>query len=116
MVKNETLRQKQSRFVRMVGQLIQHADSLGYSLTFGDAYRDPRHHGEFGVKRGYSAAKSLHKLRLAIDFNLFDRGGAWLSKTEDFRALGEYWESIGGAWGGRFGDGNHFSLEHGGAK
>ncbi|HAO1973206.1 TPA: M15 family peptidase, partial [Escherichia coli] len=31
---------------------------------------------------------------------------------------GEYWESIGGTWGGRFSraDGNHFSLEHNGVK
>ena len=30
--------------------------------------------------------------------------------------LGEYWESIGGSWGGRFNDGNHYSLEHNGVK
>jgi len=30
--------------------------------------------------------------------------------------LGLYWESIGGSWGGRFGDGNHFSLEHEGRR
>lgn len=30
--------------------------------------------------------------------------------------IGEYWESIGGAWGGRFNDGNHYSLGHGGRK
>ncbi|HBJ0947911.1 TPA: M15 family metallopeptidase, partial [Escherichia coli] len=32
---------------------------------------------------------------------------------------GEYWESLGGSWGGRFKsrpDGNHFSLEHNGVR
>jgi hypothetical protein len=27
-----------------------------------------------------------------------------------------FWESIGGSWGGRFNDGNHYSLEHRGMK
>jgi len=30
--------------------------------------------------------------------------------------LGEYWESIGGSWGGRFGDGNHYSLKYKGRR
>jgi len=30
--------------------------------------------------------------------------------------LGEYWEGMGGSWGGRFSDGNHFSLTHNGVK
>ena len=30
--------------------------------------------------------------------------------------LGEWWESQGGTWGGRFRDGNHYGLEHDGAK
>lgn len=58
---------------------------------------------------------SLHKLRLAVDFNLF-RYGKYLVKTEDHLPLGLYWEAIGGTWGGRFGDGNHYSLEHNGMK
>jgi hypothetical protein len=50
-----------------------------------------------------------------VDFNLF-RDGQWLSKSDDHKFLGEYWESIGGSWGGRFGDGNHYSLAHEGRK
>ena len=50
-----------------------------------------------------------------IDLNLF-RGGKMLTTTEDHRPLGEWWESHGGAWGGRFADGNHYSLEHEGLK
>ena len=110
-----TLRQKQSRFTRMIGKLIEFATANGYELTFGDAYRDPRVHGEFGERKSYSHPKSLHKMRLAIDFNLF-RQGQYLTGTHDYRPLGEYWESIGGSWGGRFNDGNHFSLEHEGMK
>ena len=110
-----TLREKQSKFVYMVSQLIAWAYANGYELTLGDGYRDPRVFGIHGETRGYGKPYSNHKLRLAVDFNLF-KNGAWLQDTEDFRPLGEFWESIGGSWGGRFQDGNHFSLEHGGRK
>lgn len=110
-----TLLQKQQEFVLMISQLIQFAYQNDYRLTFGDAYRDPRLHGEMGVKKSYSSAKSNHKIRLAVDFNLF-KDGKYLTATEDYTKLGEYWESLGGCWGGRFQDGNHFSLEHEGCK
>ena len=110
-----TLGQKQRKFTRMIAQLIEYAYANGYELTFGDAYRDPRLHGDVGVKKSYSSANSLHKSRLAVDFNLF-KDGQYLTTTEAHRPLGEYWESIGGTWGGRFNDGNHYSIEHQGRK
>jgi len=110
-----TLGQKQRKFTRMIADLILFAYDQGYELTFGDAYRDPQVHGAVGQKKSYSSANSLHKERLAVDFNLF-KGGQFLTRTEDHQPLGEYWESIGGTWGGRFNDGNHYSLEHGGRK
>lgn len=103
----ETLRQKQSRFVLMVADLIRFAHDNGYELTLGDAYRDER--------CSYGQPFSLHRKRLAIDLNLF-KDGIWLTKTDDHLPLGEYWESIGGSWGGRFRDGNHYSLAHDGFK
>lgn len=114
---SETLGQKQRRFTRMLADLINFAYANGYELTVGDAYRDPRLHGEMGVKKGYGHASSNHKQRLAMDFNLF-KDGKFLQSTEDHRPLGEYWESIGGSWGGRFSnpDGNHYSVEHNGVK
>ena len=110
-----SLGNKQRQFTRMVGLLIEWAYQNGYELTFGDAYRDPRIFGPIGEKKGYGRSKSNHKVRLAIDFNLF-KNGKYLTATEDHRPLGEYWESIGGSWGGRFNDGNHYSLEHQGRR
>jgi hypothetical protein len=110
-----SLGDKQRKFTRMVGLLIEWAYSNGYELTVGDAYRDGRLHGAMGEAKGYGAASSCHKLRLAIDFNLFS-GGVFLQSTEDHAPLGEYWESMGGSWGGRFKDGNHYSLEHEGKR
>lgn len=105
-MKNDTLRQKQSRFVRMVGLLIDYAYLQGFELTFGDAYALTGH-----------KANSLHGKRLAIDLNLF-RNGEYLTTTEAHLPLGEFWERLGGTWGGRFSppDGNHYSLEHEGVK
>ena len=111
----ESLRQKQSRFTRYVGLLIEFAYQNGYELTHGDGFRDPRVFGTIGERKGYGHPKSAHKNRLAQDFNLF-KDGKWLQDTESFRPLGEYWESLAAdcKWGGDFEDGNHFSLEHNG--
>jgi hypothetical protein len=111
----ESMGQKQRRFTSMIGLLIAFAYEVGYELTFGDAYRDPRVHGEVGNSKSYSSANSLHKSRLAVDFNLF-KDGKFLTATSDHLPLGEFWESIGGTWGGRFNDGNHYSMEHNGRK
>lgn len=109
-----TLGDKQRRFTRMVALLIQYAYEIGYELTFAEAYRTPEQ-AQRNAEAGTGIANSLHTDRLAVDFNLF-KDGRYLTETEDHRKLGEFWESIGGSWGGRFGDGNHYSLSHGGRK
>lgn len=110
-----TLREKQSKFVLMLPLLIAKATELGYELTLGDAFRDQRVFGVLGERKGYGHSKSAHKVRLAIDINLF-KNGVFCGDTEAHKPLGEFWESIGGTWGGRFNDGNHYSLEHDGVK
>jgi hypothetical protein len=99
---------KQAAFAQAVALLIQKADELGYQVTFGDGYRDDR--------VTYGSEHSLHRQRLAHDFNVF-RDGVYLTDGSQYEDLGEFWESIpGAAWGGRFKDGNHFSFAHGGYK
>jgi len=95
-----SLNKQQFQFTFLIGQLINYAYNNGYTLTFGDAYANHGH------KKG-----SFHYNRLAVDFNLF-RNGVYLFETADYLMLGEFWESIGGTWGGRFKnkDGCHFSL------
>lgn len=110
------LMEKQGRFAQMVAALLQEAAKRGYVVTLGEAWRSPQEAARQAAA-GAGIAASLHRLRLAIDINLF-KGGAYLSASEDYRELGEWWESVGGSWGGRFSrpDGNHFSLEHEGRK
>lgn len=112
-----TLGQKQRLFTRLQATFVQHAYAMGYELTDGDAYRDPRLHGAIGVKMGYGHPRSAHKQRLARDWNLF-KDGAFLTSSEDHRPLGDLWKSMHPLcrWGGDFTspDGNHYSFEHDG--
>ena len=110
-----SLGNQQRKFTKMVAELIITAYSMGYEITLGDAYRDPRVFGQVGEKKGYGRSASNHKIRLAIDLNLF-KDGRFLQETEDHRPLGEIWEKMGGSWGGRFNDGNHYSLEWNGNR
>ena len=98
-----SLLDRQMEFSRQIPALICKALELGYGVTLGDAYRDPR--------APYGSRSSRHRARLAIDLNLFrliDGKWTYCRKTEDHRQLGEWWESVGGIWGGRFNDGNHY--------
>ena len=110
------LSEKQQKFTVMIGRLIEWSEKNGYGLTFGEAYRTPEQ-AQLNAKSGKGIANSLHTQRLAVDFNLFING-QYQTDSAAYKPLGEVWESLGGAWGGRFSrpDGNHFSLEHNGVK
>lgn len=112
-----TLSEKQQQFTLMIGKLIMWAGGQGYGLTFSEAYRTPEQ-AKLNAKSGSGITNSLHTQRLAVDFNLFIKG-EYQTKTEAYKPLGEYWESLGGSWGGRFKsnpDGNHFSLANNGVR
>lgn len=107
LVAGRARRPVQARFTSMLATLIGFAEGLGYEVVLDMAKRCaecPVGHPE-----------SLHKLKLAADLNLF-KDGKYLRATKDYLPLGEYWEYLGGYWGGRFGDGNHFSIEYRGMK
>lgn len=101
------LLKRQQQFASMLPKLFQFILDQGYSFTLGDAFRDAR--------CNYGSKRSLHKIRLAIDINLF-QGDKYLKDTSDHQKVGEFWESLGGSWGGRFNDGNHYSLSFNGMR
>lgn len=111
-----TLGDKQRLFTNLLGKLIVWCYEQGYGLTLGEAYRPPET-AQYYANKGVGIVNSLHIIKLAIDLNLF-KDGNYLSTTEDHLPIGEYWESLHELcrWGGRFGDGNHYSLEHEGRK
>lgn len=110
------LSEKQQLFTQMIAQLIIWAADHGMRLTFGEAYRTPEQ-AALNARKGSGIRNSLHTQRLAVDFNLFING-VYQTDSAAYLPLGEFWESIGGNWGGRFSkpDGNHFSLEHEGVR
>jgi hypothetical protein len=111
-----TVGELQRKFARMVGVLLNVIYEDGYECSFGEAFRTPEQ-AAWNARDGSGISNSLHCIRLAIDLNLF-KNGVFLTAVEDYRGLGEWWESIGGSWGGRFErpDADHFSLAYGGRK
>ena len=111
-----TLREKQSHFVRCLGLLFQFAELRGWEFTLaegyiGDSIDKPKE--DTPHMRGGN-----HFNRLGQDLNLFI-GGKWIAyRTDEWKELGKFWESLDPLcrWGGHWGDSNHFSLEHKGAR
>jgi hypothetical protein len=110
------LGQKQELFSRLLPRLIDKAHSLGFEVRLKELQR-PEEMAEIYSERGMGVSNSLHLSGLAIDLVLFKRGQP-LVDTADYLELGEFWESLDilCAWGGRFGDGGHFSVKHRGYK
>ena len=111
-----TLGQKQRFFLRLIAEFLEWAHRRGYEFSLGEAFRTPEQ-AALNAKFSKGIANSLHCDRLAIDLNLFI-DGVYQTSTEAWKPLGEFWESKHPLcrWGGRFGDGNHLSLEHQGRK
>ena len=104
-----SLRQARCEFTRLVGRLIEEALRLGFEAALDEATErlTPKDPSSDHMKG------SLHHVGLALDLLLY-RDGLYLTKTEDYRRLGEWWERqhVLARWGGRFSspDGNHFSF------
>lgn len=107
---------RQVDFAQAVARLISKAPQFGYAVTLGEAYRTPEQ-AAWNAQHGTGIVRSLHIQRLAIDLNVF-RNGELITDGNQYKDLGEFWESLGGTWGQRFSkpDGNHFSFAWGGVK
>lgn len=138
-----TLREKRVLFTRMVAGLIAEAELLGLELALDEVKRSDEQaeihalgrSGREAVARlverlfpelakrlrnnGYAKGirASVHCSGLAVDVLAY-RDGVYLASSEAYRQLGEWWEKQNwlARWGGHFGDGDHFSLEHEGVK
>jgi len=93
---------KQELFAQLLGEHLVWLYEQGYKVRMGDVWATDGH-----------KVNSNHYLKLAADLNLF-YGGKYLTDTEDHRKSGEKWETRHSLcrWGGRFQDGNHYSLIH----
>lgn len=114
-----TLIDTQQMFAVYVCRLIQQAITMGYRVRLGEAWRSPEEAAR-QAKTGAGIPNSLHTQRLAIDL-LLDKDGQYLTKTEDYTPLGQWWKTQHplARWGGDFPhrpDGNHFSFTWGGVS
>ena len=103
------LGEKQKLFNRFIPMLLFKMIADGYQPVIEYVFRCkdcPVGHGN-----------SNHKRKLAIDIDLF-WDGKWLTETDDHKPFGLFWESLHPMcrWGGRWGDGRHYSIEHNGVK
>lgn len=138
-----TLREKRCLFTRLSAGLPAQAAKLGCEFAWDQAGRSNEQAeinaiGEAGRERVADLVMaefpelakklldngkaggirlSIHQLGLALDGILW-RDGIYLTQTKDYEPLGEWWEKQHELcrWGGRFRDGNHFSMEHNGVK
>ena len=110
-----TLKEKQFIFSSMVLDLLLYLYLSDYKWMLGYAKRCSQKIDGFECPIG--ADDSNHKILLAIDIALF-KDGKYLTKTEDYKELGDEWKSLGkmyevdAVWGGDYDDGNHFSIRH----
>jgi len=110
-----SLSERQAEFIQALGKLLEWVHEWD---------QNPNNRLTFGCGRcreiGHHIQGSYHYMGLAQDINLFLRDPVtgkwtWQTTTEAHREMGEFWESLGGTWGGRFRrpDGNHYSWGEG---
>ena len=108
----------QAAFTQDIAKLIRAVPMVfpGYRVRFLEVARTVERQREL-VSRGRSwvgnAVTAPHVERRAADLALdkaTEFGWLWQTHSEDYRELGEMWESLDphNRWGGRFSDGNHF--------
>lgn len=133
------MKEKQFQFVKMLGELLVWMYAQGYQCQLGDGWRSTDKLYVPGGQEGFEddekynyqellfynrktkVTYSTHNDRLAIDLIIYKNNVALTD--EEYRPIGEKWESIGGRWGGRFGvkkedysskvgwDAGHFELQ-----
>lgn len=121
----------QQQFSLSLARLIIELDNHNFKITMGECWRSDET-AQLYEAEGKGISGSLHRLRLAVDLNLF-KNGKFLTSPEDYRLAGEMWESLSTStyvhsWGGRFTrkmpggevvpspDADHFSIQWDGVK
>ena len=140
-----SLGQMRCEFTAKIGELIAWAQTQGMHVAVAEAERTTEQAiinaaGQYGrmhigdVLRhagwdtlanaissnghGNGIRNSLHESGLAVDLLVYDKDFNYLTGVEAYQALGEWWEKSDtrAAWGGRFGDADHFSFAYQGRK
>lgn len=103
---------RQAGFLLDVCKLIAFATGLGYQVTGAELERT-KQQAELNALRGVGIKNSKHCSRLAIDLHFY-REGKLITGRQNLAKIGDFWEKLGGIWGGRFkkyDDSNHFEAK-----
>lgn len=88
-----SLHERQVLHVLLTSELIAWAATQGYKLTWGETYRVPAQ-AAANAASGAGIANSLHIQRLAVDFQLFDSTGKYLTDASAYKPLADYWLTL----------------------
>ena len=110
-----SLHERQCLHVRLTAALIAYALGQGYKLTWGETYRVPAQ-AAANAASGAGIANSLHIQRLAVDFQLFDAAGNYLTDASAYKPLADYWLTLDplccAGYYFRSVDADHFSVSY----
>jgi len=107
-------------FLRAMAHLIKEAEKAGIRFLVYTFYRTQKEQDQKVAERRSQVKFSQHQDWLAIDIVLLgekDDTAIW-NDHPNYHLLGEIWKAYHPLcrWGGRFEDGNHYSLERDGIK
>lgn len=114
-----TLAQAQRLFAQILGQFLVELYRQNYEVSVGEAWRSDTE-AQLQAQKGAGITNSLHRIRLAIDLNVF-ADNVWLQTVADLEPVGAIWKSMHPlcCWGGDFStrpDADHYSLTWQGIK
>lgn len=88
-----SLHERQVLHTLLTSELIAWAATQGYDLTWGETYRVPAQ-AAANAASGAGIVNSLHIQRLAVDFQLFDKQGHYLTDASAYKPLADYWLTL----------------------
>ena len=98
-----TVNQMQFEFTIMQARLVLFAKECGFNLSLREVWREGRRQLELFNAGLSKTMNSQHLKSLAADFVMFRDGDPVEAGDDpDWLTLGEYWEHLGGTWGGRW--------------
>lgn len=93
---------RQCAFTHALALLILEIEKAGYQVKIQELNRTVETQKAYIAQGVSKTMDSRHLDKLAADLVLF-KDGELVTNQEVYRAFGEFWESQGGRWGGRFG-------------
>jgi len=94
--------QRRIKFFEMIARLSVYAQTKGISLLPYCFHRSAITQKIYRLRGSSKVKRSFHQDWLAIDFVVVIAGELVWSRSEEYDALGEAWEIMGGVWGGRW--------------